>query len=252
MKTKILNLLMIISVVSLVIFTSCKKDDDDDNNSEETALETGTFTDSRDSKTYKWVKIGNQVWMAENLAYTGDGIIHKSSVVDWTSNDLNRYKGWCYPENDNSLGGKYGVLYQWEAAEIACPSGWHLPTHAELVELVTYLTDNGYSYDGYEGVADIAKSLASDEDWVVSDEEGAVGNSDYPEVRNKSGFTALPAGIREMGGDFNMLYYGAYWWTATEYSSTTVYGHDIHAGLPYSDFSNYSKMSGFSVRCVKD
>ncbi len=248
MKNKILNLLLIGSIVSSVMLSSCKKDD---NNGGETKPETGTFTDSRDNKTYKWVKIGNQVWMADNLAYTGSGIVHKPDIVDWM--DINAgYNGWCYYETDTSLEKKYGVLYQWDAAKEACPSGWHLPTQAEWVELITYLTDNGYSYDGYEGVADIAKSLASDEGWAVSNEEGAIGNSDYPEVQNKTGFTALPSGQRTEDGTFRWSTTDAYWWTATEYATPTAYYHTINNVQPYENYSNANEGQGFSVRCVKD
>ncbi len=79
----------------------------------------GYFTDTRDGQTYKWVKIGNQTWMAENLNYrTADS--------------------WCY---DNAIANcnKYGRLYNWEAAKFACPNGWHLPNDSEWDILVDYL-----------------------------------------------------------------------------------------------------------------
>lgn len=74
------------------------------------------FTDERDGQTYKVIKIGKQVWMAENLNYeTKDS--------------------YCY-ENAPANCEKYGRLYTWEAALNACPLGWHLPTKEEFETLV--------------------------------------------------------------------------------------------------------------------
>jgi len=69
------------------------------------------FCDSRDNKTYKWFKIGELIWMAENLNYNA-----KNSV--------------CYDNKPQNCE-KYGKLYDWNSAQKACPKGWHLPSAKE-------------------------------------------------------------------------------------------------------------------------
>jgi len=84
------------------------------------AQSTGTFTDSRDGKTYRTVKIGTQTWMAENLAYNAES--------------------GCYAYNNDTSNVKiYGYLYEWQAVKNVCPSGWHMPSSDEISTLINAL-----------------------------------------------------------------------------------------------------------------
>ena len=249
-KNNLLSLLLIGSIVLSVSLVSCNKDNDEDEDPEYLQYK-GEFKDSRDSKTYKWIKIGEQVWMAENLAYAGSNIQHITDDNEWEDNI--DYDGWCYYNNHADYGNTYGVLYQWESAKSICPNGWHLPTGAEWTQLENYLNENGYSYDGVIGNNNIAKSLANNSGWSISKYQGAVGNSDFPEFQNKTGFSALPSGARSEDGDFGGLGNYGLWWSATEFNNHHACTNYLYYhGVIINRYDDFYKSSGVSVRCVRD
>ena len=161
-------------------------------------------------QTYKTIVIGTQTWMAENLNYeTADS--------------------YCY-ENNNANCNKYGRLYTWNAAMVACPNGWHLPNDDDWEELVEYVDSPTI------GVGTILKA---EEGWSDN-----TGTNDY-------GFSALPGGYRYTHGTFFFVGSDGYWWSATDrFSGTANYcTMDYHSNI---DFSFNVKNFGYSVRCVKD
>jgi uncharacterized protein (TIGR02145 family) len=168
------------------------------------------FTDSRDGNVYRTVKIGNQIWMADNLNYKMNN-------------------SWCY--NDSDYGGKYGRLYTWAAAKIACPNGWHLPTRQEWDELVTVV-----------GGSDVAgEMLKATNGW----RDGGDGTDKY-------GFSALPGGNRYSEGNFSFAGHYGEWWTASDDSRANAYYRSM--SYNHNNVSEHyrNKKDGFSVRCVKD
>jgi uncharacterized protein (TIGR02145 family) len=85
-------------------------------------IKMGSFTDSRDGKKYGTLKLGTQIWMAENLNFNADG-------------------GKCY-DNSESNCQEYGRLYNWGTALKACSKGWHLPSDAEWTTLTNFVGDD--------------------------------------------------------------------------------------------------------------
>jgi len=137
-----------------------------------------------------------------------------------------------------------------------CPSGWHLPSDEEWTHLETYLTNNGYKYDGSIGGSDVraklAVALVANFGWKSSTNEGAAGNTDYPEYRYKSGFSALPGGFRSYDGPFYNFGYGGHWWSSTQADTSNAWTRFLDYSDSSVDRGYYSKVHGFSVRCVRD
>ena len=207
-----------------------------------------------DGNAYKTIKIGDQVWMAENLKTTryrnGDAISNQTMPIPWgtTTNGA-----WCDYKNLQLNGNKYGHLYNWYAVadpRNIAPEGWHVPTDAEWTELVNYLIANGGNWDGTTTGNKIGKSLAAATNWKSYTTEGAIGFDIL--INNSSGFTALPGGYRGSDGTFYGIGYYGDWWSSTEDGATYAWSRV----LDYSGSSLYrgsnSKSYGFSVRCLRD
>jgi uncharacterized protein (TIGR02145 family) len=210
-----------------------------------------------DDNVYQTVTIGAQVWMAENLKVTrypdGSAIPLVTDNTAWANlADNNTDDAYCYENNNSSS--EYGALYTYAAALNACPAGWHLPSDADWYELENYLANHGYNYDGTTGGggSKIAKAMATANGWPESSTPGGVGNSDYPEKRNASEFSALPGGMRYYeDGTFRSVGYG-FWWSSTSQGSTEA----IRRQLNYLNIGVYrldlNMSNGFSVRCLRD
>lgn len=202
------------------ILQSCEKEENkkptQENEIEDAGgeIQYGTMTDSRDGTVYETVTIGNQVWMAENLAYAPSS---------------GNY--WSY-DNNNANVEVYGYLYDWETAQTVSPEGWHLPSDEEWAILIDYL--------GGEDAA--GGKLKSTSGLWESPNTGAT---------NSSGFSALPGSYRLTNGLF--LYIGNYshWWSSTV-SNNWAWGLYLTFDNDNASLGTSHKENGFSVRCLKD
>lgn len=227
----------------LLFIVACNSDPkiDLDTTEYSKGIKSGSFTDSRDNETYRWVKIGNQVWMAENLRATvyndGTSIPNETENLKWKSMTTGAY---CYYMNESSYKAIYGCLYNWYAVNTSklAPRGWHVPTTSEWETLQRFL-----------GCRDLAGGkLKSTSGWR------------FPNIGadNSSGFSALPGGGRSgYAGEFFKAGENGNWWTSTDRGAG--YQYTDHIGLNYNDrvfygsgYSDGLKRNGHSVRCVKD
>ncbi len=210
-----------------------------------------TFVDPRDGHKYRWVKIGSQVWMAENLAY-----------MPWVNPPKKQEYGiWVYDYDGEDVAEakatenyqKYGCLYDWATAmaldpkyleerwggdtvehQGICPPGWHLPTDGEwkVMEkalgmpdsLAEVLGDNRagtVSYGGQDyNYPPIGNYLKSTHSWFIG------GNGD-----NSSGIGVLPAGSRQDRPlyppyrNYEFIGYSSSFWTSSEGTDTVYYSY---------------------------
>ncbi|HPT42635.1 MAG TPA: fibrobacter succinogenes major paralogous domain-containing protein [Paludibacteraceae bacterium] len=193
-----------------------------------------------DGNRYNTVKIGDQVWMAENLKTTRYNDGTKIPVVPDSTNWMNLTTGArCYYNNDSTTyNSTYGPLYNWYAVntEKLAPTGWHVPTDEEWTTLTTYL-----------GGLNVAGGKLKEKTYThwSSPNTGAT---------NETGFTAIPGGNRDKDNNFVGIGLFSAFWSSTIYpQQTAAWGRVIFWNSTTVNPNNSSnRLEGKSIRCVKD
>lgn len=186
-----------------------------------------TFTDNRDGETYRTIKVGNQIWMAENLRY-------KCEDSSAYNDDETRVK-------------QHGRLYHWNSAAKAIPEGWRLPSNKDWFDLCNSLTDKIVEDEmcGDKYFIGIGKLLKSKTLWKK--------DKDFKrEGIDSCGFTALPSGCYSSNtfAEFGTL---ADFWSA-DCCGKYAYHFFLYN---FSDDFYYGKIwngkfTACSIRCMKD
>lgn len=184
--------------------------------------EIGLMTDSRDNRTYKWVKIGNQNWFGENLQYDNG---EKKMTME----------GKIIYSNYN------GRYYNYNQAKSACPNGWHIPSDGEWKELETEtgVASNAIDIMGYisrDGVnINPGKELMSNEELMFFARTSGFLKKD------KYGLFKL-AQTRDNG----------YYWTSTKSDEVNAIFRSIGKQFGGIIRDKLGTQSYFSCRCVED
>jgi len=221
------------------------------------AQQKGSFTDPRDKKTYKTVKIGEQVWMAQNLDYNGEDGFLGLCYGDVPKDKIRK------PENCK----KYGRLYDWGEALKACPSGWHLSSYHEWQALVDFVggeeiagkklkAKSGWTAYDFSGTSHKApKCKWTEQTKEEIDNRGRVitpaGVVEYDKcITDEYGFSALPGGgsydyFREIDSI-------GIFWSSNDHDSDLAYLWTMYYGSEEIRNGHFDKSYLFSVRCIQD
>ncbi len=221
-----------------------------------------TTVSDYDGNIYNTVQIGEQCWIKENIRSThySDGTVIALGT-ETSATTPYRY----YPDNNSDNLLAYGYLYNWSAlmhgassshanpsgVQGVCPSGWHVPSQPEWLQLCDYMSgQNEYLCDNNS--AYIGKALAGTNGWVASTSNCAIGND--LSANNASGFGALPAGRRNgTNGLYATFGTNAYFWTSTLGDANSGYTFYLYnGGIGVNRNNLYSLTYGLSVRCLKD
>lgn len=185
----------------------------------------------------KEVKIGNQIWSAENLKVdkfkNGDPIPHARNKRQWKKAAKNKQPAWCYYGMDPYHEGVYGKLYNWYAVTDSrglCPDGWQIPTSEDWDILIEHL--GGKSQAGH--------SMKGKGTW-----------KDNGSGSNKSKFDGRPGGVRNADGIFSFKDSYGKWWSSSAPDATNAWCQYLYHGYKMSLKELLNKGYGLSVRCVK-
>lgn len=196
---------------------------------------------------YPVVKIGNQLWMAENLDWKFN--VNGSQIHVGQSGVPSTPAAWYYNNNETDYGidGTYkcGLLYNWYAASYLetnkatlLPSGWHVPSSTELTTLLNAA--------GGSGTTTAAIKLKAANNSVTSNwPSNWNGTDDY-------GFKVLPGGERG-NGSFSYIN------DIGQFCGSDVYSVDDCYSVGFNRYNSNSvsvghnqKYKGYSIRLVKN
>lgn len=233
-------------LISCIFVLACHKNQPDNN------IEVIEGVIDIDGNVYKTVKIGDQIWMAENLRVThyrdGAAIQNLSESEGWDSTTSGAY---CYYNDNRNSAIIYGALYNWYALvdqRNISPQGWHVPTDTEWKKLEMHVGMSWFQANygkTYRGTNEGSKLAGNADLW----DDGELESDPAFSI---SGFNALPAGgILGIGPTSKDRL--AWFWSAT---GSQFAGAAYYRELYWNDSrivrSVINKKIGISVRLIRD
>ncbi len=238
-----------ILLLTIIILPGCSGENDVNGN-DQPQLETGAVLDA-DENVYTTVKIGDQWWMAENLRVTvyldGSVIPDVQDDTEWL---MAEGGAMAYYDNNENLGKEFGALYNWYAVvdeRGLCPDGWKVPSDDDWQILEKYLgmSEEAVLLEGLRG---------TDQGGMLKDTGTQLWNIPNAGATNETGFTALPAGSRQVEPIvfFDFLGEDTYYWTVTGYDENNAWNRGLTFKTEGIFRYSVNKRIGYSVRCLME
>jgi uncharacterized protein (TIGR02145 family) len=249
-------MLSVLIALGLLSVPGCRKDDEPAPSSQTTVIFVDTVAVPPDAvadidgNIYSTVVIGSQRWMSENLRTSfyanGDPIPYVPGETQWASLITG---AWSNYDTDAAYDTHYGKLYNWYTVvdpRNVCPTGWHIPTDADWMELEQTLgvPVSDLDHIGFRGAAANAGGQLK-----------AVMLWDAPNTgaNDSTGFSAFPGGVRATDGTvFNFIGSAGWWWSASEQDADHAWLRQLWSNNAAINRNTGLKGNGCSVRCVED
>ena len=155
------------------------------------------------------IKVGNQIWMKENLKIdrfqNGDIIPEAKTESEWLSAGEAEKPAWCYFNNDPSTENIYGRLYNWYAVKDKrglAPQGWRVANSDDYQFLLNY----------YENLRRIARDKNNGK--TIRPHKVKKGEKPPQELSIETGWRKYDGSFHKI--DCNPSDCFGDWWTANE------------------------------------
>jgi uncharacterized protein (TIGR02145 family) len=195
---------------------------------------------------YNLVEIGGQCWFAENLAtdkYRNGDMIPTLPNSEWWNTTSGAYGIYDnLPINDEI----YGKLYNWYTVidtRNICPVGWHVPSDCEWMFLENSIGMSISAQESYDFRGTVEGGYLKSISYWGTPNVGAT---------NTTGFSGYGGGYKNLDGSYNIMGAGGQWWTSTEYDISNSLLRLLGRANSKIGRSQYVKVSGNSIRCLKD